>query len=196
MTTSIKIGDSGTTESFVCFAKSRRIAEGSLAQVAMAAWKWLHANPTEPTLTFDRKSGAVVDLNLSGTEADVARRYAAKSEVLAKRGRPKLGVVAREITLLPRHWEWLSQQPGGASITLRRLVEAARKERFAEHADRDTVAAAYKFMSAAAGDLPNFEEASRALFSRQFGKLNDQVAAWPKDIRDELLRWLQPVTDA
>ncbi|HMT15841.1 MAG TPA: DUF2239 family protein, partial [Ottowia sp.] len=104
-------------------------------------------------------------------------------------GRPRLGVVAREVTLLPRHWDWLAAQPGGASAALRRLVEDARKV----HAERDRERAAkersYRFMSAIAGHLPGFEEASRALFADSAAAFDSRVADWPADVR-AYLRWL------
>ena len=174
--------------SFVCFCGSRRIAEGTLAEVAASAWRSLDVDPACITLTFDRETGAVVDLNLSGSLNEVAARYLPSAQTAAKRGRPKLGVVAREITLLPRHWEWLATQPGGASVALRRLVETARKEAASQKNMR--IAAAYKFMAAMAGDLPGFEEASRALFAQQMDKFENQISAWPPDIVAELKRML------
>ena len=104
------------------------------------------------------------------------------------RGRPRLGVVAREVTLLPRHWEWLGAQPGGASVALRKLVEAARRSSGDLDRSRAARDAAYHFMSAMAGNLPGFEEASRALFAddrRQFVAL---IAGWPGDIRDHIVK--------
>ena len=173
---------------FVCFCGSHRIAEGTLAEVASSAWRKLNIDPNCIVLTFDRQTGAVVDLNLSGSLNDVATRYLPCAQTAAKRGRPKLGVVAREITLLPRHWEWLAKQPGGASVALRRLVETARKETASQKNMR--IAAAYKFMAAIAGDLQGFEEASRALFAQQIDKFENQIAGWPPDICAELKRLL------
>ena len=104
------------------------------------------------------------------------------------RGRPKLGVVAREVTLLPRHWEWLNAQPGGASVALRKLVEEARRangDRDRQRAARD---AAYHFMSAMAGNLAHFEEASRALFADDRRRFAGLIASWPADIRDHVVK--------
>ncbi|MFY0534142.1 DUF2239 family protein [Nannocystis pusilla] len=39
-------------------------------------------------------------------------------------GRPKLGVVSREVSLLPRHWEWLERQPSGSR---RRCADSSRR---------------------------------------------------------------------
>jgi uncharacterized protein len=179
--------------SYVCFNGTNKIAEGSLASVAIAAWHLANSQPNVSTLTFDRRTGKVIDLNISGTERDVASRYARLDQAVAKRGRPKLGVVPREITLLPRHWEWLGQQSGGASVTLRKLVDAARKASTTQNENRERVAAAYQFISAIAGDFPLFEEATRALFALDFAKLESLTTNWPSDIRNELLLYLQDV---
>ena len=102
-------------------------------------------------------------------------------------GRPKLGVVGREVTLLPRHWDWLAAQPGGASVTLRKLVEAARKERQGPQAIRRAQDAAYRFMHALAGDLPGFEEATRALYAWDVERMRGLIERWPPDVRDHVL---------
>jgi hypothetical protein len=103
-------------------------------------------------------------------------------------GRPKLGVAAREVTLLPRHWEWLATQPGGASVALRKLVELAQRQSQATDRVRLLTAVAYKFMSTMAGHLPGFEEASRALFAGDGAALAVRTAAWPTDVRAHVLR--------
>jgi hypothetical protein len=103
------------------------------------------------------------------------------------RGRPKLGVVAREVTLLPRHWEWLTTQPGGVSVALRKLVEEARRTHADQDRRRQTQERAYHFMSAMGGDLPGFEEAARALFANDLPRLRELVAAWPVDVRDHAI---------
>ncbi len=179
--------------SYVCFYGTDKIADGSLASVAMAACHLASLHPNTATLTFDRRTGNVIDLNISGTKSDVASRYATLDERVAKRGRPKLGVVPREITLLPRHWEWLGQQPGGASVTLRKLVDAARKDTTSQEKNRECIAATYKFMFAVAGDFQLFEEASRALFAQNFVKFRTCVGNWPVDIRNELMLFLRGV---
>jgi hypothetical protein len=130
---------------------------------------------------------------MSGTEAEVVARYTPPQDVSSKRGRPKLGVVAREVTLLPRHWEWLARQPGGASVALRKLVEAARKADGEAGAARGRTEAAYRFMSAMAGDLPGFEDAARSLFASDWDRLQICIQDWPLDLKDEVLRYL-PVT--
>ena len=183
--------DDQTAPRFVAFSGATRIAAGGLAEVAGAARRALDRDPHAVVLVFDRSSAAVVDLDLRGTEAEVIARLTAPAPAdpaePARRGRPKLGVVAREVTLLPRHWDWLAAQPGGASVTLRRLVEAARKADGAAGEIRARNAAAYRFMSAMAGDLPGFEEAARALFAGERDRLSSLTGDWPADIREEVL---------
>ena len=185
---------------FTAFVGHRRLASGRLAEVAISIKKTTKPTGTEPILIFDDTSGKSLDIDLRGTDEEILARLppsAPNPETVTAeppaseprgRGRPRLGVVAREVTLLPRHWDWLAGQPGGASVALRKLVDEARRtggDRDRHRAARD---AAYHFMSAMAGDFKGFEEASRALFAddrRRFGEL---VAAWPEDVRDHIVR--------
>ena len=180
---------------FSAFAGDRLLASGSLAEVAIAVKMASGDSGHAPILIFDDATGYSIDLDLRGSHRDIVARLpqlavpAATAEPEARgRGRPKLGVVSREVTLLPRHWEWLNARPGGASVALRKLVEDAR--RATADADRLRAArdAAYHFMAAMAGDRPGFEEASRALFAGDAARLADLIAAWPADIRSHLMR--------
>ena len=185
---------------FTAFIGHQRLASGPLAEVALAVMKASRKVEAEPIIIFDDGNGRSIDLDLRGTEQDIVARFplpAANLEVPADdlaapeprgRGRPRLGVVAREVTLLPRHWEWLGAQPGGASVALRKLVEEARRSSGDRDRSRAAREAAYHFMSTMAGNLPDFEEASRALFAddrRRFGGL---IAGWPSDIRDHIVK--------
>lgn len=172
---------------FVAFEGVSRIADGDWAAVSRAAWRAMEAGA--PVLVFEAATGRVADLDPRDRAAAVHAAEAAAAEP-AKRGRPKLGVVAREVTLLPRHWDWLAQQPGGASVALRRLVEAARKETSAADDRRTARDAAYRFMQAIAGDLAGFEEASRALFAEDMAGLSERIATWPRDVRRQVLEML------
>lgn len=172
---------------FVVFAGNVRLAAGDLAAVAGAARRNLDKDPYAAILVFDRETAEVVDLDLRGGVQDVIARHTRPATPAARRGRPRLGVVAREVTLLPRHWDWLAQQPGGASTTLRRLVEMARK---ADSDARTRAEAAYRFMSAMAGDRPGFEEAARALFAGDRGRLAALISQWPPDISEEISGFL------
>jgi hypothetical protein len=183
------INELGSEAEFVGFAGALRIAVGSLPRVALAAKRALDREHDVALLIFDRRTAEVVDLDLRGSEQDVVDRLAAPVIAQAKRGRPKLGVVAREVTLLPRHWEWLARQPGGASVTLRRLVETARKAEASAEISRVRTDATYRFMVTMAGDLSGFEEAARALFAIDRTALERCTVHWPPDIRDEALRF-------
>lgn len=177
------------------FSGFEELATGDLSSVALAVKGAMARDKTAAILTFDDATGRVIDLDLRGSQAEIAARYDADTEASASddaappargRGRPKLGVVAREVTLLPRHWDWLAAQPGGASVTLRRLVEHARRD--GQDRSRPARDAAYRFMSAMGGDLPGFEEASRALFAGDREKLEREAANWPEAIRSYALR--------
>jgi hypothetical protein len=161
------------------------LARGARTDVALAVRTALAARPDAAVLVFDDATGGVVDLDLRGSDEEVVRRIggAAADAEPRGRGRPKLGVVAREVTLLPRHWDWLAGQPGGASQALRRLVDRARRETEGATAARASRDAAYRFMSAMAGDLPGFEEAARVLFAGDRDRLEACMSAWPADVR-------------
>ena len=171
------------------FDGPRLLARGPLADVALAVKAALAQRPTAAPLAFEDASGRVIDLDLRGTDAEVVarlgghRRDGDETAPARGRGRPKLGVVAREVTLLPRHWEWLATQPGGASQALRRLVDQARRSDGGRTRLRAAQEAAYRFMSAMAGDLPGFEEASRALFAADRDRFAEHSAAWPDDVQ-------------
>ena len=175
---------------FIAFEGARRIASGDLADVADAVKRAAERDPAARLAVFDRATGRPVDLDLRGAEAEVVARYAPPPSAGVRRGRPKLGVVSREVTLLPRHWDWLARQPGGASTSLRRLVEAARKADAGATETRERAEAAYRFMSATGGDLEGFEEAARALFAGDRDRLEALLASWPADLRDEVLALL------
>jgi uncharacterized protein len=147
-------------------------------------------------LVFDDATGALVDYPWPEGFAPEQPVTAAVEAVAAPAapagvGRPRLGVVAREVTLLPRHWEWLATQRGGASAALRRLVDEARKTHAEQDAQRHAKERAYRFMSAMAGGLPGFEEASRALFAHDGGAFAQRIQDWPTDIRVHLARLAQ-----
>ncbi|NML92749.1 DUF2239 family protein [Novosphingobium olei] len=189
------------------FAGFSLVAQGSVVDVALALRDLVTPVDAPPVLIFDDLSGGQIDLNLRGSTADVVRRLGehpallrlvastdaaavedGDSDAPRGRGRPKLGVVAREVTLLPRHWDWLASQPGGASQALRRLVDLARKRDAGRTDERAARERAYRFISALAGDLPDFETASRALFAGDTTAFAASIAAWPSDVRRHALR--------
>ena len=176
--------------SCTAFAGSQRIATGDVSQVTLSAKAFMDRGETPPVLAFDDATGHPVELDLRGSVDDIMERLADRTPAAPPRapGRPKLGVVAREVTLLPRHWEWLAKQPGGASVALRKLVEDARRGHATRDSLREAQEAAYRFMSAMAGNLPGFEEASRALFANDPKRFSELIAAWPADLRDHAAR--------
>ena len=192
------------------FAGHRLLLSGPLVEVALATKAAMDSGSSNAILVFDDTTGRVVDLDLHGSAAEIVERLsrppqafvgrhrpaAAEPSVPAEvespeargRGRPKLGVVSREVTLLPRQWEWLAAQPGGASAVLRRLVDDARRNGAERQSRRAAQEAAYHFMLAIAGDLPGYEEATRALFANDRPGLEQCLAGWPHDIRAHALR--------
>lgn len=168
-------------------------------------------SPT-PLWVFDDLSGLRLDLNwrselapssppalLEGAEPAPVSPAAAPMEPASHGraaravGRPKLGVVSREVTLLPRHWEWLNRQPGGASAALRRLIDDARNAHAEKDSQRAATEATYQFMQAMAGDMPGFDEACRALFAHKQSAFLLQTQAWPDDVQAYLHQLSRPI---
>lgn len=154
------------------FAGDLWIATGDEAEVRDAVRAM--GDAAQSVLLFDDATGRQVDIDLRAGVAPAPRG----------RGRPKLGVQAREITLLPRHWDWLATQPDGASATVRRLVEAARKADAQRPSPRAAMDAAYHFLTAMAGDRPGYEAAIRALYAKDEQLYNSLSQSWPSGIRD------------
>ncbi len=181
-------------QNYTAFLDGRRLATGPLHDVAVAVLRAQQAQPEGNPLVFSDDTGRSADLDLRGGEDAVAARYtvAAPIEAPKGRGRPKLGVVAREVTLLPEHWDWLAAQPGGASVALRKLVHEARRKGSDRDRTRQARDRAYHAMSTLAGDLAGFEEASRALFASDHERLVAQMATWPDDVRAYVLKLAEP----
>ena len=177
---------------FTAFAGDRILAAGPIETIAAAVCAQAGSGP--PLQIFDDATGRLVELDpRHGPVASVADFHtraggSASSPSRPGRGRPRLGVTAREVTLLPRHWDWLAAQPGGASATLRRLVEEARRADEGPERVRRRREAAYRVLSELGGDLPGFEEASRALFAGDADKLQRETQRWPDDIRQYVQR--------
>lgn len=172
------------SDNYLVFDGMKLLARGAMAEVTDKVRETLARDPRAALLAFEAGTGRQTELDLRAVSAKRAPVSAAKATAeSAGPGRPKLGVVGREVTLLPRHWEWLGTQPGGASIALRKLVENAMKTSRAADAVRQRQEGAYRFMSAMAGDLPGYEEALRALFAGDEKGLKARIMAWPKDVR-------------
>jgi hypothetical protein len=139
---------------FVAFEGYSLLGRGALADVGQAVRARLAAGSQARLAVYDERSGRPVDLDGDGGEPVCvgeaaepgAPEVAAEAQAPRGPGRPKLGVVSREVSLLPRHWAWLADQRGGASASLRRLVDAARKEGAAEQRVKDAVEVAHRFL--------------------------------------------------
>ena len=194
------------TSRYTAFAGDRLLACGAYADIAQALASL--DEQEQPVLVFDDATGAPVDapprpehaallarMGVDGAGASVPANGRAAPR--PSPGRPRLGVVAREVTLLPRHWDWLSAQPGGASAALRRLVDQARKAGESADDRRRAIERCYKFMNAIAGHRPGFEEATRALFAGERERFETLISAWPTDVAAHARRlaapgWLAP----
>lgn len=180
------------SETWTAFLDDRRLlgTDPDLDTVVQRAQEALARGDARTATVFRDATGARTEVEPTGGAAGVRSRLA--PETLTERregpGRPKLGVVSREVSLLPRHWDWLNAQPGGASAALRRLVDTARKATRARDAARQARDAVYAQMVVLGGDLPGFEEASRALFAGEFDRANALLAPWPDDLRAHVAR--------
>lgn len=181
--------------SCIAFCGAQCIAVGDLHTVAAVAKHWLDQHADTSVLIFNDKTSEPVEIDLRGTVQEVLSRLpmpvspaATPASVARTPGRPKLGVVSREVTLLPRHWEWLSRQSGGASVALRKLVEAASRANEIKDQQRQAQESTYRFMSAIAGNLPGYEEANRALFTDQPEQFGLHTENWPIDVREHARR--------
>lgn len=172
------------------FCGVKRIASGTPAAVALKVKRAGEEGGADPILVFDDASGRQVDFDLRGTDGEIVARLDPAGQ--RKPGRPRLGVTAREVTLLPRHWDWLNAQPGGASVTLRKLVDTARSAQGGRAAKRQAQEAADRFMLAMAGNQPHYEEATRALYAGNWQRFKDLTEHWPADVRDHARKLAEP----
>ncbi|MCT9124764.1 DUF2239 family protein [Cupriavidus gilardii] len=190
------------------FIGERLLASGAPGAVALAVKRALAQRGGDASapavLAFDDRSGRQIDFDLRGTDQEIVARLQPEGRQPAAEqteregeesrgeprtpGRPRLGVVAREVTLLPRHWEWLAAQPGGASVTLRKLVEQARAQDGGRQAIREAQQAADRFMLAMLGNQPGYEDASRALYAGDGERFVMLTESWPRDLRDHVRR--------
>jgi hypothetical protein len=179
--------------SWTAFEGTRRIASGTLADVVTVAKAAIDGGSDDAVMILDDRDAQRVEIDFRH-DIDFILACLPKPPTAIDpdaprgRGRPKMGVVAREVTLLPRHWDWLNRQPGGASVALRKLVEEARHTHRVRDRIRQSQEATYRFMSIMAGDRPFFEEATRALFAGNHVRFDAMTGAWPVDIRDHAQR--------
>lgn len=177
-------------ETYTSFTGTTLLASGSLDEVLTRVKALFDRDPGAPILIFKDENGRQVDFDLRGTLRETLARALPPPERPGP-GRPRLGVVAREVSLLPRHWEWLEQQPNGASAALRRLVDEARKRNPGEERRRLAIEAANRFLTAMAGNLPGYEEATRALFGRNQERFHELIREWPPDIQQYAQRLVE-----
>jgi len=174
----------------IAFDQQKLIAKGALADVARAAKLAIDAGASAPLVILDEYSSRPIEIDFRGSVDAVLSRLTPETspEESATRGpgRPKLGVVSREVTLLPRHWDWLGQQPGGASAVLRKLIEQSIRNGGASERARLAVDSVDRFMRVMAGDAPGYEEASRAFYRGEREQFASLTAAWPADVRAHL----------
>jgi len=176
------------------FVGSDLIATGAFAEVVHEVKRHHDVHPNDLILIFDHKESRPIEVDLRGSMDDVFARIEKQRKPtkpqpkVKKPGRPKLGVVSKEVTLLPRHWEWLAQQRGGASVTLRRLVGEAMKAADPLAAQRGAQQSTYRLMTAVAGDLPNYEDAIRALFAAEQDEFFNIIADWPEGLRHHIVQ--------
>lgn len=196
-----KQASDGSESTCTAFQGSKCLSSGTRDQVMLFLKERRPSEHQGAVLVFDDVSGDQIELDLRNVAPNASGRSLDDQEktdpsnqsdlpdtLSAGPGRPRLGVVPREVTLLPRHWEWLNRQPGGASVALRKLVEEARRTHAEQDLRRQSQSAAYKFMTAMAGDRPGYEEAVRALFAAKRVRFELEIERWPADIRSHSLR--------
>lgn len=178
------------TSPCIAFDGQNRIAHGALADVIRTVKQALDGGAVGPLLVFGEYDSQQIEIDSRGSVDDVLARLApdpAPVEPVSRGpGRPKLGVVPREVTLLPRHWEWLGRQPGGASAVLRRLVDQSMRHGGAKERARQAVESVDRFMRVMAGNEPGYEEAARAFYRGERARFATLTAAWPTDVSAHL----------
>ena len=179
-------------QSYSAFEEVHLLSQGALEEVVIAVKRRLKSKPEASILVFSDLTGKQMDFDLRGSEKEVIQRLKIYLDPGAPAaptgpGRPKLGVVAREISLLPRHWEWLSTQSGGASAVLRRLVETEMKGTNQREKIKQAQECTYRFLSSIAGNLPHYEEVLRALFAKDKKEFKESMSGWPIDLKEHAI---------
>jgi hypothetical protein len=181
-----------TSSLYTAFEGHKLFFKGTLSEVVLKIKHQMGKAENTSILIFSDATGKVIDFNFQGSKTDVEKRlevFVTKNSVDENTGpgRPKLGVVSREVSLLPKHWEWLATQAGGASTTLRKLVDEAQKKSLTGHSTKNILEATHKFMSTLGGDLQGYEEALRALYRKDQKMFLSQIEDWPRDLQKHLI---------
>jgi hypothetical protein len=190
-------------QKFTAFLEKTCIARGSIESVVVAAKELLDQGKTSRIAIFSDDTGETIEIDFRGTLNDILSRLIHHPMLptqiqnepvensMRRPGRPKLGVISREVSLLPRHWDWLAKQSGGASNALRRLVEEARKKNEIQDRQREIESAVHRFMWDMAGNEPHFEDVTRAFYVRDFQTMGTLMKDWPTDVRVHIKRLVQ-----
>lgn len=190
-----------TLNTYTAFEDHKILSQGSLEDVVLKVKKRLEKSPESQIVIYSDITGKSMDFNFQGSEKEVLKRlevYTApetdnQASAPTGPGRPKLGVISREVSLLPKHWEWLATQSGGASNTLRKLVEESMKKTSGTLTVKTAQERTYKFMSVEAGDFANYEEALRALYRKDKERFTIEIKAWPRDVQKHIFELAKPV---
>ncbi len=181
------------------FAGTQRLATGHLTFVAQAVKSSLENGDKREIVIFDNHTSEVIEVDFRGSQEEVAKQFSpaagekeSEPAPTKSRGRPKLGVVAKEITLLPRHWDWLNQQPASVSATLRKLVEQASRQNQQAANARQAQDIVYRFINVVASHLNEYEEALRALYAKDGDKFQQLIREWPADVVAHLKKLAPP----
>jgi uncharacterized protein len=188
-------------ETYTAFEGTTLLFRGTFQEVVLKIKERLGRKENNSVLIFSDNTGKTMDFNFQGGMKDVLKRleiYVAKQEgtPVAGPGRPKLGVISREVSLLPRHWEWLANQPSGASATIRKLIEDAKKRSSVHVGVRQVQEHVYRFMSVIAGDMKGYEEALRALYKADRENFLLHTRDWPVDVRTHVVEMAEPIFEA
>ena len=188
-------------ETYTAFDGTTRLFRGTFQEVVLKVKERLGRAENSSVLIFSNNTGKTMDFNFQGNVKDTLKRlekFVSTQEPgpISGPGRPKLGVISREVSLLPRHWEWLASQPSGASATIRKLIEEAKKRSSTRNSVKQVQERVYRFMSVIVGDMKGYEEALRALYKADRKNFLLHIQDWPTDVRTHVIEMAKPVFEA
>jgi uncharacterized protein len=188
-------------ENYTAFEGTTRLYRGTFQEVVLKVKERLGRAENSSVLIFSNNTGKTMDFNFQGNMKDTLKRLekfvsTQEPRPISGPGRPKLGVISREVSLLPRHWEWLASQPSGASATIRKLIEEAKKKSSTRNSVKHVQECVYRFMSVIVGDMKGYEEALRALYKADRKNFLLHIQDWPTDVRTHVIEMAKPVFEA